>query len=97
MPVLFQKILDKVLFWAMHCLLLLVPLFDFHLKKEMKISQPSFTCNLHLRNWTMSNFLSCRLSSINGAIELHYDFEFISEFAMLTFPCIWKKKLHKRL
>ena len=27
------------------------------------------------------------MSNINGSIELHYDFEFTSEFSMLNFPC----------
>ena len=66
----------------MHSLYLLVPLFDIW-KIWKRACRPSCTYTIDLRNWIVSNFLLCPLSSITGAIELPYDFEFTSEFAML--------------
>ena len=72
----------------MHFLYLLIPLSKFHLRNLKKSTSTSFTCTIHLRNWNASKLIvvSLIVSSINDTVELIYDIEITSEFALLTFP-----------
>ena len=81
------KKLIRILLWAAHFLHGFISWFPYSplFKKfeNEKISIALFALYIYeIGMWLFSNSLLCPLSSINGTMELSYDYEFTSDFSM---------------